>query len=1183
MRAAGIERKSHLATTETNQEIETMIRSFHGSLLPSLGLCLFLCAASPAAEKPNVVFIFIDDMGYGDIGPFGNTVNQTPNLDRMAREGNVLRAFYVSNTACTPSRSALMTGTYAHRIGMDQSVVFPGEKRGLHPDEITIAELLKEQGYATGCFGKWHLGDQPEFLPLAQGFDEYFGIPYSNDMWPGNKRGNPVTNRGPYTPLPIIRQNQAVAYVSDGSDQSLLCEVMTDEAVKFIKAHQKEPFFLYLPHAYVHYPRYARPAIYEKAGGDVNRSNVEEVDTSVGRVLDTLRELKLDKNTLVVFTSDNGGAGGMSMGPLRGGKGGPKYEGHMREPTITWWPGTIPAGVESDEIVATIDMLPSLARLTGAKVPDDRTIDGKDALDVLLGKPAAKSPHEILYYEIDGIRRGKWKLVRTGRAGKRTSELYDLETDIGEQKNLAAQHPEIVKELDELLDAHARRIAADTRPAAFIDDAKPIISAPGELPRLRDLMGLADVRAANEDISATPTGTLNSVARKDLPNVLFIAIDDMNDWTTLFDEKNPIQTPNLKRLAARGAFFSKAYCAVPACNPSRTAILTGLSPVTSGVYSNGQSWKQLLPDVVTLPQYFGQLGYTTKGGGKIFHHGKTGSDREDKPSFQEFFQLQLHAGKPDVNYNGYVRGRDPKQLASPSWDWGVHDVEKQTDEYTVDYVTEVMKTESRDKPLFLAAGIFRPHLPFWAPPRSFARYPFDKVKLPPRPADDLDDVPPIGVQMSRTESFIFDNTIKPPENRPGSLKKMVQCYQASADYADQMVGRLIDQLAASRRADNTIIVLWSDHGYHLGDKNATVKFTLWEKANHVPFIIVAPGVTRPGTVIDRPVSLLDIYPTLIDLAGLPKKQDLDGVSLLPLIKNPKAEWDRPAVMTQGAGNHAIRSDRWRYIHYADGTEELYDHDNDPWEHTNLASHAEHADVIAAHKKWLPQNPQPKKALASGPKRTQPAIKLANNRPTRIDVTPVHYEAAENDIVIADFEQTDYGNWQIIGDAFGEQPAHAETHKNRASGYLGKGFLNTYLNGDKSTGELISPPFRIGRKHINFLIGGGNHPGRAGIQLRVDDKTVRTATGYSLKNSKNQEVMDWQSFDVAEFVGKQAVIKIVDKHSGGWGHTVVDHIFQSDKPMPCSLPENWQAAKPVPPSTVPEPAPLRRDGCYCGVP
>ncbi|MHC4996585.1 MAG: sulfatase, partial [Planctomycetota bacterium] len=444
-----------------------------------------------------------------------------------------------------------------------------------------------------------------------------------------------------------------------------------------------------------------------------------------------------------------------------------------------------------------------------------------------------------------------------------------------------------------------------------------------------------------------PSGT--SAAKRD---VLFIAIDDMNDWTTLFNDANPIQTPNLKRLAARGAFFNKAYCAAPGCNPSRTAILSGLRPSTSGVYGNRDSWKKIIPDVVTLPQYFTRNGYAAKGAGKIFHHGATGADREDNPSFQDFFPLQKHAHAPPANYNGYVPGPGTQQLSKYAWDWGEHDAPKQTDEYTVEYVNKLMETHPKGEPLFLAAGIFRPHLPFWAPPETFKRYPFSKVKLPPMPEGDLDDVPPIGKTMAHTEYFIWENTTRQPVDSPGSLKKMVQSYQASSDYADQMVGRLLDQLDATGRADNTIIVLWADHGYHLGDKEACVKFTLWEKANRVPFIIVAPGVTKPGTVIDRPVGLVDIYPTLIELTGLPPRNDLDGQSLVPLLKNPKAKWDRPALMTQLRGNHAVRSDRWRYIRYNDGTEELYDHNNDPWEHTNLAGDPKHASVIAQHKKWL---------------------------------------------------------------------------------------------------------------------------------------------------------------------------------------------------------------------------------------
>jgi len=443
--------------------------------------------AAPSA-KPNIVILFIDDMGYGDIGPFGNQVNQTPHLDRMAEEGIKFTQFYVANTACTPSRSALLTGTYAHRIGMDGGngnlvVTFPGDKRGLNPNEITIAEMLRENGYATGCFGKWHLGDQPQFMPLAQGFDTYFGIPYSNDMWPLHTSKNPITKRK-YEPLPVMSQDQAVAHVEDGVDQSLLAEVFTDKAIAFIKKNQKKPFFCYIPHAHVHKPRYARPEYLKRAEGNVDRAHVEEVDDSIGRVLQTLKDLQLDQNTLVIFTSDNGAASGMSSGPLRGGKGGPKYEGHMRVPTLAWWPGTIPAGSISKEIGVTTDLLPSLAKLTVSKVPDDRIIDGKDISDVLLGKKDAQSPHQLHYYENEGIRRGDWKLVKKGSR----SELYDLSKDPGERKDLSRNHPELVKELNRALQKHAASIAANLRPAGFAKRPKPILKEVGDLPTLKQYL-----------------------------------------------------------------------------------------------------------------------------------------------------------------------------------------------------------------------------------------------------------------------------------------------------------------------------------------------------------------------------------------------------------------------------------------------------------------------------------------------------------------------------------------------------------------------------------------------------------------------------------------------------------------------------------------------------------------------
>lgn len=416
-----------------------------------------------ANEKPNIVFFFIDDMGYGDIGPFGSKKNKTPHLDKMAQEGIKFTDFYVSSTACTPSRSALMTGSYAYRVGMDGRVVFPGDKRGLNPSEITIADMLKERGYTTGCFGKWHLGDAPEFLPSKQGFDEYEGIPYSNDMWPKlGKRGLP--------PLPYIKGDKVVAFIPDGKNQALVCDAVTDAAVDFIKRNHKKPFFAYIPHSYVHHPRFVLKERADRAQGDVTRAQIEEVDASVGKVIATLKELGIEKNTLVFFTSDNGGARGCSMGPLRGAKGGPKYEGHMRVPTVAYWPGKIPAGSVTSEIGATIDILPTIAKLSGAKIPTDRVLDGKDISELLLAKPGAKSPHAVHYYEIEGVRKGKWKLVKI----KNRAELYNLEEDLGEKNNLANENPEKLKELTGLLEAHIVKLQKDQRPPAYTENPKAL-------------------------------------------------------------------------------------------------------------------------------------------------------------------------------------------------------------------------------------------------------------------------------------------------------------------------------------------------------------------------------------------------------------------------------------------------------------------------------------------------------------------------------------------------------------------------------------------------------------------------------------------------------------------------------------------------------------------------------------
>lgn len=439
--------------------------------IPTGFLLAFILSVSPIFAAPNYVVIFIDDMGYGDIGPFGPTVNDTPNLDRMAAEGMKLTTFYVAASVCTPSRAALMTGSYPRRIGLgrgsDHAVLFPGDAHALHPDEITIAEMLKEKGYATGCFGKWHLGDQNGYLPSDQGFDTYFGIPYSNDMWPEH-------NSWPFPELPIMEGNKVVGKVPDMDAQAALCRQFTKAATDFIHKNKDQPFFVYLPHAFVHHPRAASPEFMANAENETE-AQIEEVDWSAGQILDTIRELDLAENTLVIFTSDNGGARGCSNAPLRGGKG-THWEGGFREPTLAWWPGTIPADSTCDEVITAMDLFPTFAKLSGGNVPTDRVIDGKDISPLLLAEKGAKSPHDTFYYNqgngLTSIRSGKWKLSKNG-------ELYDLEADIAESKDVSSENPEVVKRIQPLFQSFEVDLAENSRPVGKPKDPKTRLPRPG--------------------------------------------------------------------------------------------------------------------------------------------------------------------------------------------------------------------------------------------------------------------------------------------------------------------------------------------------------------------------------------------------------------------------------------------------------------------------------------------------------------------------------------------------------------------------------------------------------------------------------------------------------------------------------------------------------------------------------
>ena len=447
-------------------------------------------AMHAAAAAPNYVLIFCDDLGYGDLGCYGSTKNRTPRIDAMAKEGMRFTSFLSSSPVCTPSRASLLTGCYARRVGMHEDftghwVLIPRSRRGMHADEWTLPEMLKAKGYATACIGKWHLGDQPPHLPTAHGFDEYYGIPYSNDM-ASARRGDP--------PLPLVQDTKVI---EAPANQATLTKRYTREAIQFIERNKSKPFFLYLPHTFPHLPLFASKEFHGKSANGRYGDSVEEIDWSTGKILDALKQHGLDKNTLVIFTSDNGsnGRNGGSNAPLSGAKGG-TMEGGMRVPMIARWPGRIPAGGICNELSSTMDFLPTFAALSGGLLSANK-IDGHNITPLLTGTKGAVSPYEVFYYyrrrQLQAVRWGDWKwhlpLANTfpnwttanqkgrGRPGK----LVNLKTDLAEKVDVTVANPKVMVKMRELVaqaDAtlgNEDRQGKEQRPATTLKSSKPMV------------------------------------------------------------------------------------------------------------------------------------------------------------------------------------------------------------------------------------------------------------------------------------------------------------------------------------------------------------------------------------------------------------------------------------------------------------------------------------------------------------------------------------------------------------------------------------------------------------------------------------------------------------------------------------------------------------------------------------
>jgi choline-sulfatase len=453
-------------------------------------------------------------------------------------------------------------------------------------------------------------------------------------------------------------------------------------------------------------------------------------------------------------------------------------------------------------------------------------------------------------------------------------------------------------------------------------------------------------------VACTAVSANAQEAPTERPDVLLILVDDLNDWVGFLGGHPQTSTPNIDRLAARGMAFTNAHSPSALCNPSRTAFLSGLLPSTTGVYGNAPDWRtvEAFRNVATLPHYFRDQGYRTLGAGKIFHahtFGASGfSGYNDTAAWDAFYpsldrQLPDEVGPPSRPANANPIGRE--------LDWAPLVAEDSAlgDGQVAGWI-ERQLSAATGSPRFVAAGLYRPHLPWYVPDKYFAMHPLDSIELPPHRADDLDDVPEVARKGEFNSTEFHDWVLEADQWQAG-----VQGYLASISFADAMVGRLIDALDASGRADNTIIVLFGDHGFHLGEKSRWRKMTLWEESTHVPLIVVAPGVTTPGSITAHAVSLMDVYPTLADLAGLEIPSHVQGRSLVPLLESPERGWDFPVLTTYHYSNHAVRSDRYRYIRHADGSEELYDHAADPNEWTNLADAPQLAGVKAELSRLLP--------------------------------------------------------------------------------------------------------------------------------------------------------------------------------------------------------------------------------------
>ena len=867
-------------------------------------------------RRPNVLVLMGDDWSWPHAGFLDDKTIRTPTFDRLAREGVVFDHAFVSSPSCTPSRLAVASGQWHWRLGEGANL-----GGSLAADVPVYPGLLKASGYQIGFSRK---GAAPSknvyrktdpFGPRFESFEKFINDrdddrPFC--FWYG--AGEP---HRPY------RAGTGVKKGLDPKSVEVPACLPDNETVRSDLCDYYE--------------------------------RVQRFDTDAARMLQRLKAIGELDNTIIILAGDNGMPFPRCKATL--------YDQGTRVPLVVRWPKRVPAGRTVKDFVSLTDLAPTILELTGIKVPNQMT--GRSLRDALESKRSGLIDEQRTFtltgmerhvypYPSRAIRMRDFLYIRNFNPdkwpdGQSKKPAPTINFKDGSWPNFPGAFsfnidPSPTKQflLDHRKEADVKpffELACGRRPNEELYELK---SDPQQIRNVVDdprfAKQLAQLRSKLEsELQQSSDPRLKKAAASRRPNVLMISVDDLNDWIGCLGGHPQTKTPNIDRLAASGVLFTNAYCPAASCNPSRTAIMTGLSPQRSGLLRNGQKMREVLPDAEIMPKYFSRHGYFSAGSGKILHY------FIDAPSWEDYF--------PDkAKENPFPRTLYPKKrpVSIPhagKWmyretDWGPLDATDE--EFGGDWLVSKWIGEQlarkHDRPFFLACGIYRPHEPWFVPKKYFDMFPLDQVKLPVGyKADDLDDVPPQGQRLGRNRYFAHIREHK-------QWRQGVQGYLASIAFADAMVGRVISALEKSSHRDNTIVVLWSDHGWHLGEKEHWQKFTGWRACARVPLIIRAPGVS--AAKCERTVSLQSLFVTLNEMCGLPAKKGIDGRSLVPLLRDPKAKWSH-AVMTQldWPGNYAISTQRWRYIHYAKGGEELYDIVSDPFEWKNLAADPEQAERL----------------------------------------------------------------------------------------------------------------------------------------------------------------------------------------------------------------------------------------------